>query len=138
MPTVKIAMLAAALIGLACLVAGNDKNADEQQNSSSKAAAGQQMIAQKPAEEPDADEEGEEGPATSGAVAAEKPAPQQTSGKQFIYNFDGDTSGQPPAKFHAARTGLGAQSRWSIPQPLPNRTLLRRLQQTKPITASPC
>ena len=116
MRTVQIAILTAVLIGLAGLVACDDKDADEQQNSSSKAAAGQQTAAQKPTEKPDTDEgeEGDEGPATPGAVAAEKPAPQQTSGKQFIYNFDSDTSGPLPAKFHAARTGSGGESKWVV------------------------
>jgi hypothetical protein len=87
------------VFGLAALVACNDKDTDEQQTSVSKAVAGQQAAAQKPAEKPEADEgeEGEEGPATPAAVAAEKPAPQQTSGKQFAYNFDSDTPGQLPA-----------------------------------------
>ncbi|MGB9073562.1 MAG: family 16 glycoside hydrolase [Terriglobales bacterium] len=117
MRTVKIAILAAVLVGLAGLVALNHaKNTDRQPISASKAVAGQQTAAQKPAEKPDADEdkEGEEGPATPAAVAAEKPAPQQTSGKQLVYNFDSDTAGQPPAKFHAARTGSGAESKWAV------------------------
>ena len=115
--TVKIAILAAVLVGLASLAACNDgKDTDEQQTSTSKAVAGQQTAAQKPAEKPDADEgeEGEEGPATPAAVAAEKPAPQQTSGKQSVYNFDSDTPGQLPAKFHSAKTGGGAQEKWVV------------------------
>jgi len=116
MPTVKIAILVAVLAGLPGLMACNKKGADEQQASVSKAVVGQQSTAQKPAEKPDADEgeEGEEGPATPAAVAAEKPAPQQTSGKQFVYNFDSDTPRQLPAKFHAARTGSGAESKWVV------------------------
>jgi hypothetical protein len=117
MPTVKIAILATVLVGLASPVACNDKDADEQQTSASKAAAGQQTAAQKPAEKkPDADEgeEGEEGPATPAAVAAEKPAPQQTSGKQFANSFDSDTTGQLPAKFHSAKTGAGTQENWVV------------------------
>ncbi len=117
MPTVKIAILAAVLVGIAGLAACNDsKDKDEQQTSTSKAVAGQQTAAQKPAEKPDADEgeEGEEGPATPAAVAAEKPAPQQTSGKQSVYNFDSDTSGQLPANFHGAKTGGGTQEKWVV------------------------
>src|SRR5437773_9804182 len=107
MSTVKIAILAAVLIGLADLVTCSDKDTDEQQTSASQAVPGQQPVAQKPTEKPDADEgeEGEEGPAHPGAVPAEKPAPQQTSGKQFIYNFDSDSPSQLPAKFHAGKTG---------------------------------
>jgi hypothetical protein len=116
MRTVKIAILAAVFVGLAGLVACNDKDTDEPQTTISKALAGQQTTAQKPAEKPDADEEeeGEEGPATPAAMAAEMPAPQQTSGQQFLYNFDGDASGQLPAKFHAARTGSGGESKWAV------------------------
>src|SRR5713226_4801563 len=111
---VKIAILAAVLVALAGLVACNDKETDEQ-HSASKAVAGR-TTAQKPAEKPDADEgeEGEEGPATPAAVAAEKPAPQQTSGKQSVYNFDSDTSGQLPANFHSAKTGGGTQEKWVV------------------------
>jgi hypothetical protein len=111
-----IGLLAAVFFGLAGLVACKDKDQDEQQSSASKAVAGQQTTAQKPAEKPDAEEgeEGEEGPVTPAAVAAEKPAPQQTSGKQFAYNFDGDTPGQLPAKFHGAKTGGGTQEKWTV------------------------
>src|SRR5258708_2361403 len=115
--TGKIDFLLAAVVGLTGLVACNDeKDKDEQQTWASKALAGQQTAAQKPPEKPDADEgeEGEEGPATPAAVAAEKPAPQQTSGKQFVYNFDSDTPGQLPAKFHSAKTGGGAQEKWAV------------------------
>jgi hypothetical protein len=111
-----IGLLATVFLGLAGLVACNDKDQDERQSSASKAGAGQQTTAQKPAEKPDAEEgeEGEEGPVTPAAVAAEKPAPQQTSGKQFAYNFDGDTPGQLPAKFHGAKTGGGTQEKWTV------------------------
>ncbi len=116
MRTVKIAILAAVLVALAGLVACNDKDTDEQQTSTSKAVATQQAAAQKPAEKPDADEgeEGEEGPATPAVVAAEKPAPLQASGQQLVYNFDGDSAGRVPGKFHAARTGSGAESKWVV------------------------
>ncbi len=119
MSTAKIAIVLAAVVGLTGLGACNDekdKDEDEQQTRASKAVAGQQTAAQKPAEKPDADEgeEGEEGPATPAAVAAEKPAPQQTSGKQFVYNFDSDTPGQLPAKFHSAKTGGGSQEKWVV------------------------
>ena len=111
-----IGLLAAVFFGLTVLVACNDKDTDEQQSSASKAVAGQQTAAQKPAQKPDADEgeEGEEGPATPAAVAAEKPAPQQPPGKQSVYNFDNDTRGQLPAKFHGAKTGEGTQEKWTV------------------------
>ncbi len=60
------------------------------------------------------EEEGEEGRAVSSAVAAEKSAPLQASGKQFTYNFDSDAAGQLPAKFHTAKTGAGAAEKWSV------------------------
>src|SRR5947208_7587170 len=113
---VTIRLLAALLVGLAGLAACNDKDADEQQHSASKAVASQQTATQKPAEKPDADEgeEGEEGPATPAAVAAEKPAPQRPPGNKSVYNFDNDTPGQLPAKFHGAKTGGGTQEKWTV------------------------
>jgi hypothetical protein len=116
MGKVTIGLLAAVLVGLAGLVACNGKDTDEQQDSTAKALPGQQASTQKPAEKPDADEgeEGEEGPTTPAAVAAEKPAPQQTSGKQSVYTFDSDTPGQLPAKFHGAKTGGGMQEKWVV------------------------
>ena len=102
-----ISQLAALLVGLAGLVACNDKDKDEQQSNASKAVVIQKMAAQKPAEKPDADEgeEGEEGPATPAAAAAEKPAPQQPSGKQLIYNFDSDPVGQLASSANGLSTG---------------------------------
>jgi hypothetical protein len=116
MRKVRIAILAAVLVGVAGLVACNDKHADQRQTTASNVLAAQQTATQKPAEKPvaDEDEEGEEGPATPAAVAAEQPAPQPASGKQFVYNFDSDTPGQLPAKFHSAKTGGGAQEKWAV------------------------
>src|SRR5215472_2318049 len=93
------AFLFAAVIGL---VACKDNDRDEQQAGASKAVSSQQATAKKPAEKPNTEEEeeGEEGPAVPPAVAAEKSAPLQPSGKQFIYNFDSDAPGQLPSKFH--------------------------------------
>jgi hypothetical protein len=116
MEKIRFVLWVAVLLAIAGLLACNDKDTDEQQSSASKTVAGQQTAAQKPTAKPDADEgeEGEEGPATPAAVAAEKPAPQQTSGKQFVYNFDSDAPGQLPAKFHGARTGGGTQEKWAV------------------------
>jgi hypothetical protein len=104
--------LAAILLGLIVFVSCNDK--DEKRASNPTGTA--QTANQKPGEKPDADEgeEGEEGPATPVAVASEKPAPQQTAGKQFTYNFDSDAAGQAPAKFHSAKTGGGTQEKWEV------------------------
>jgi hypothetical protein len=115
MAALKVVLLAAILLGLVVLMACNDSDEDERRTSSPNGTA-QTANQQKPEEKPDADEgeEGEEGPATPAAVAAEKPAPQQTSGKQFVYNFDSDTPGQLPAKFHGAKTGGGAQEKWVV------------------------
>lgn len=55
------------------------------------------------------------GPYTApNTVAAETPAPVQPAGKTLVYNFDGDTAGQPAAKFHAAMTGQGAKAIWIV------------------------
>src|SRR5437867_273892 len=98
MSALKIVPLAALFLGLIVLISCNDSDEDEKRpNSASRTAP---SANQKPGERPDADEgeEGEQGPATPAAVAAEKAAPQQTAGKEFTYNFDGDTPGQMPAK----------------------------------------
>src|SRR5207245_10670589 len=114
MAALKLALLATLLLGLIVLISCDDSDEDEKRPNSPSGTA--QSANQKPGEKPDADEgeEGEEGPATPAAVADEKAAPQQTAGKQFAYNFDNDTSGQMPAKFHSAKTGGGAQEKWVV------------------------
>ena len=117
MRTSEICMLAAILFAAVIgLVACNENDRDEQQAGASKAVSSQQPTAQKPAEKPNTEEEeeGEEGPAVPPAVATEKPAPLQVAGKQFVYNFDTDASGQLPAKFHSAKTGGGSTEKWSV------------------------
>jgi hypothetical protein len=47
-------------------------------------------------------------------VAPEIPAPVQQTGKSFVYTFDNDTTGQLPAKFHAALTGKGSAGAWEV------------------------
>lgn len=47
-------------------------------------------------------------------VPAESPAPVQSSGKTFIYDFDGDKAGALSAKFHGVRTGEGAEGKWVV------------------------
>ncbi len=47
-------------------------------------------------------------------VAPEIPAPVQQPGKSFSYNFDTDTTGRLPAKFHAALTGKGTAGAWEV------------------------
>jgi len=114
MAGLKIALLAAALLGLILLISCKDRDEDEKRTSGPNGTA--HSAGQKPGEKPDADEgeKGEEGPATAAAVAAEKAAPQQTSGKQFEYNFDNDAGGQLPTKFHSAKTGGGATEQWVV------------------------
>ena len=116
MSKVKVAILVLVILGLASLLACNDNGRNLPQSGASKAVASTQSTVQEPKEKPgaDEDEEGEEGPATPASVPAEKPAAQQAAGKQFVYNFDSDTPGQLPAKFHSARTGAGTQEKWSV------------------------
>src|SRR5438132_1537013 len=47
-------------------------------------------------------------------IAPEPPAPLQEAGKGFTCNFDGDTVGQTPAKFHTALTGGGGKVEWVV------------------------
>jgi hypothetical protein len=81
----KIVLLAAVFIGLALLVSCKDNDEDE-------------------------DEKG----TPASAASAERPAPLQAPGQQSTYNFDADTAGQPPAKFHSARTGQGSEGKWVV------------------------
>src|SRR6266542_425506 len=109
MAALKVVLLAVVLLGLIVLISCNEGDEDEKRPNSPSGTA--QSANQTPGEKPAADEEneGEEGPATPAAVAAEKAAPQQTAGKGFAYNFDGDTAGQMAAKCHGAKTGGGAR-----------------------------
>jgi hypothetical protein len=115
MSGLKYVLLVVVLVALAIVASCNDKERDEQQTGAAKTAASQ-STAQKPNQKPDADEdeEGEEGPATPVAIGLEKPAPLQSAGKQLVYDFDTDTPGQVPAKFHTAKTGEGAPEKWSV------------------------
>lgn len=51
---------------------------------------------------------------SSYAAPPESPAPAQAAGASFTYNFDADKVGTLPAKFHSARTGQGAESKWEV------------------------
>jgi 3-keto-disaccharide hydrolase len=116
MPKENIAIAVAIVVGLAGLLACKENDRAEQRPGASNAVATTQSPAQKPEKKPDTEEaeEGEEGPAVPAAAAPEKPAAQQPAGKQFLYNFDNDTPGQLPAKFHTAKTGGGTQEKWSV------------------------
>jgi hypothetical protein len=50
----------------------------------------------------------------SPAASAETPAPIQEPGKGFTFNFDSDTTGRLPAKFHSGLTGSGATGEWAV------------------------
>jgi len=51
-------------------------------------------------------------------VPAETPAPVQTAGSSFTYNFDSEKAGDMPSKFHGVRTGPGSPGQWVvIPEP---------------------
>ena len=47
-------------------------------------------------------------------VAPEATVPVQSAGKGFSYNFDSDSVGQKPARFHDALTGQGAKPQWVV------------------------
>jgi hypothetical protein len=59
-------------------------------------------------------DENESAPPVAAAIAPEAAAPQQAAGKQFAHNFDGDTPGQLPPKFHSALTGRGKPGNWMV------------------------
>ncbi len=52
--------------------------------------------------------------ASSYAAPQQTPAPLQSAGKSTVYNFDSDTVGSVPAKFHSARTGKGTEGKWAV------------------------
>jgi hypothetical protein len=51
---------------------------------------------------------------SSYAAQPESPAPPQAAGSSLTYNFDSDAVGGMPTKFHGARTGQGAESKWEV------------------------
>ena len=114
MTNLKAALLAGALLGLASLVCCRDNDRDEEKTGASTTASASQSSSPQKPEDNDADEDEERAAKPAGAVAPEKAAPQQAAGQQLIYNFDSDTAGQMPAKFHSARTGQGPESKWGV------------------------
>ena len=58
--------------------------------------------------------ESREGRYSSYASQPEPLAEQPPEGASFTYRFDADAVGNMPAKFHSARTGKGAESKWVI------------------------
>jgi len=63
-----------------------------------------------------ADDDGDENesPRAENKVAPETPAPLQSAGKEFVYNFDSDVVGNLPAKFHDTLTGQGEKAQWVV------------------------
>src|SRR3989449_340472 len=114
MAALKLALLATLLLGLIVLISCDDSDEDEKRGSSPGETTKSKTKGREETPGAEEGEGGEEGPATPAAVAAEKPAPLQTHGQQFVYNFDADSAGQLPGKFHAARTGSGAESKWVV------------------------
>ncbi len=48
------------------------------------------------------------------AAPLENPSLPQASGATISSNFDSETPGAMPAKFHAARTGQGSEGKWAV------------------------
>src|SRR5215813_153611 len=63
-------------------------------------------------QEDDDDERGER--TAAAATVAETPVPQQTTGAQFVYNFDSDPPGKISPHFHPALTGGGLPPTWVV------------------------
>jgi len=83
----KVIFLAAVFVGLVSLLACKDNDNDEDEKANGQSAS---------------------------AAAVERPAPAQAAGQQVAYNFDSDSAGQLPNKFHASRTGQGSESKWAV------------------------
>jgi len=60
--------------------------------------------------------DGSEAVSLENKVSPETPAPLQQPGAELVYNFDRDTVGKLPAKFHEALTGQGAKAAWVVQQ----------------------
>jgi hypothetical protein len=64
--------------------------------------------------ERDRDEDESAAPVAAAVAAPEAAAPLQAAGKLIKYNFDTDSPGQLPAKFHSALTGRGKPGNWVV------------------------
>src|SRR5262249_21395863 len=110
MLVMKFAVYAALVLGFSFLLACKYKDKDDERRTSSSNAS-------QPVKQPnltaDEDEE-DENPTEQSAPATENAAPLQTLGHQFSYNFDSDSVGQLPRKFHSAITGSGKESKWIV------------------------
>lgn len=97
------------VLGLVFLFACKDNDEDEKPSRNSNPSA--QTTPQRSA--PEADED-DENPAEINPSRGESAAPLQTAGQQLVYNFDSDSAGQLPSKFHSALTGSGSDSTWTV------------------------
>jgi Domain of Unknown Function (DUF1080) len=110
MLVLRLAATAALVLILVFLVACKDDDADEKQTANPKPSA--QAPSQQSA--PDGHED-DENPTEVNAAAAESLARFRAAGRrQLVYNFDSDSAGQLPQKFHAALTGSGSEVKWAI------------------------
>ena len=50
----------------------------------------------------------------SSATRPKAPEPLQAADKALVFNFDNDTAGQMPGKFHSALTGQGSKGEWVV------------------------
>lgn len=62
----------------------------------------------------DRDEDESAAAVPTAVVAPETAAPLQAAGTQIKYNFDTDSPGQLPAKFHSGLTGNGKPGNWIV------------------------
>jgi hypothetical protein len=62
----------------------------------------------------DRDEDESAAPAAAAVAMPETAASLQPAGTQIKYDFDTDSPGQPPAKFHSGLTGRGKPGNWVV------------------------
>jgi hypothetical protein len=108
MVAIRFAVSAALVLGLVCLIACKGKYDDEKKASNTNSS---QQTPQQPSLVADEDDEN---PAEVNAATPEQSAPLQAPGRQLLYNFDSDSVGQLPQKFHSAITGSGSESKWLV------------------------
>jgi hypothetical protein len=108
MVAIRFAVSAALVLGLVCLVACKGKDDHEKRASNTNSS---EQTPQQPSLVADEDDEN---PAEVNAPTPEQSAPLQAPGRQLLYNFDSDSVGQLPQKFHSAITGSGSESKWLV------------------------
>jgi Domain of Unknown Function (DUF1080) len=105
----RLAVVIALVISLTILISCKDDDDDQ------KRANAANPSAQAPSQ-PSAlgGDEDDENPAEVNGTSAESTAPLQAAGQQLVYNFDSDSAGQLPQKFHSALTGSGREPKWTV------------------------